>query len=47
MCLSRSGSGKFADCFQTSWEPVESDAGDPVVMYAFIEGESDNPSPIG
>ena len=24
-----------------------SDPGDPVVMYADIEGESDNPSPIG
>ena len=32
MCLSRSGSGRFADCFQTSWEVVVSDAGDPVVM---------------
>ena len=47
-CLSRSGSGKFADCFQISWELVVlSDPGDPVVMYADIEGESDNPSPIG
>lgn len=30
-----------------SWELVVSDPGDPVVMYADIEGESDNPSPIG
>jgi len=47
MCLSKSGSGKFADCFQMSWELVVSDAGDPVAMYVVIEGESDNPSPIG
>ena len=47
-CLSRSGSGKFADCFQTSCELVVlSDPGDPVEIYADIEGESDNPSPIG
>jgi len=47
-CLSRSGSGKFADCFQMSCELLVSDpAGDPVVMYAVIEGESDNPSPMG
>ena len=30
-----------------SWELLESDPGDPVEMYADIEGESDNPSPIG
>lgn len=46
-CLSNSGSGRFADCFQTSWELAVSDPGDPVVMYAVIEGESDNPSPMG
>lgn len=46
-CLSRSGSGRFADCFQMSWELLVSAPGDPVVMYAAIEGESDNPSPIG
>lgn len=46
-CLSRSGSGRFADCFQTSWELLVSDPGDPVVMYADIEGESDNPGLIG
>ena len=46
-CLSRPGSGRFADCFQTSWELLVSNPGDPVVMYADIEGVSDNPSPIG
>ena len=46
-CLSRPGSGRFADCFQISWELVVSAPGDPVVMYADIEGVSDNPRPMG
>lgn len=46
-CLSRSGSGRFADCFHISWELLVSAPGDPVVMYADIEGESDNPRLMG
>ena len=46
-CLSRSGPGRFADCFQTSCVLLVSDPGDPVEMYADIEGESDIPSRIG